>query len=186
LFRTQLNSFKITYCRSTTDDELKQILDLQQKNLFSNVSEIEQKQEGFVTVSHSLKLLKAMNNVCPHIIAKAKDKVVGYALCMHPMFSNKIDVLKPMFQEIETLVPRIEKYIVMGQVCVDQDFRKKGIFRNLYGTMQNAVQPEFKSIITGVDAKNERSLQAHYAIGFKLLKSHVSDGHDWQLITLKT
>jgi hypothetical protein len=41
-----------------------------------------------------------MNAVCPHIIAKVDDKVVGCALCMHPLFSAVIAVLKSMFDEI--------------------------------------------------------------------------------------
>ena len=46
--------------------------------MFANVSEEEQHKEGFLTVSDSFELLKNMNAVCPHMIAK--DKVVGYTL----------------------------------------------------------------------------------------------------------
>lgn len=175
----------VTYKRATDASELKQILELQQRNLFAKVSVEEQHKEGFLTVSHSFGLLKKMNAVCPHIIAKAKDEVVGYTLCMHPKFSNEIEILKPMFLEIETIIPKIENYIIMGQVCVDKNYRKKGVFRNLYQNMSEFLKPEFDSIITEVDAKNTRSLKAHYAVGFKLLKSHISGGQDWELIILK-
>ena len=39
---------------------------------------------------------------------------------MHPKFSNEIDILKPMFKEINSVVPHDEKYMVMGQICIDK------------------------------------------------------------------
>lgn len=175
----------VTYKRATDASELKQILELQQRNLFARISVEEQHKEGFLTVSHSFELLKKMNAVCPHIIAIANNKVVAYMLCMHPKFSNEIEILKPMFLEIETVIPKIENYIIMGQVCVAKNYREKGVFRKLYETMSDSLKPEFDAIITEVDAKNIRSLNAHYAIGFKHLKSYNSVGQDWELIILK-
>ncbi len=126
-----------------------------------------------------------MNEVCPHIIAKDKDKVVGYTLCMHPMFSEELEFLKPMFNELRAILTEDEKFIVMGQNCIDKGYRKKGIFRNLYQTMKQVTSPEFECIITEVDAKNKRSINAHYAIGFTHLITHLSNGRSWKLILLK-
>ncbi|NAS12603.1 GNAT family N-acetyltransferase [Poritiphilus flavus] len=176
---------EIVYDRAKSGKDLEQILDLQKRNLFANVSEEERQQEGFVTVSHSLDLLEEMNEACPHIIAKHRDTVVAYALCMDPAFSQKIEVLKPMFAEIETVIPAAESYIVMGQICVDKDYRKKGIFRMLYKTMQEATADRYGRIITEVDARNERSLQAHYSVGFSDLKLYQADGRQWCLIQLQ-
>ncbi len=177
---------EIVYGRAKSTKDLEQILDLQKRNLFANVSEEERQQEGFVTVSHSLELLEKMNSVCPHIIAKYSDVVVGYALCMDPAFSQEIDVLKPMFAEIDTVYPSGERYIVMGQICIDKNFRKKGIFRMLYKTMRKVTSADFGSIITEVDARNQRSLHAHYSVGFSELKLYkANDGREWCLIQLK-
>lgn len=175
----------ISYCTATTKEELEQILALQQANLWANVSPEEKEKDGFVTVEHNFDILHQMNEVCPHIIAKDGDIVAAYALCMHPKFADKIDILKPMFAEIDTVVPKNEKYIAMGQICVGKNYRNQGIFRGLYNAMKAHVQPEFESIVTEVDAKNTRSLQAHYAVGFKELKTYFSDDRDWVLISLK-
>ncbi|MCM4171265.1 N-acetyltransferase [Arenibacter sp. TNZ] len=172
----------VTSC--TKDSELQQILSLQQKNLITNLGPGEKEKEGFVTVSHTLELLTKMNTACPHIIAKDQEKVVGYALCMHPLFGNDIEVLKPMFKEIASVVPKAEPYMVMGQICIDKEYRRRGIFRKLYETMKNTIQPYFTSIITEVDASNLRSLEAHYAVGFKDLKTYSAGGQDWKLIVL--
>lgn len=173
----------VTYHRVSTDEELHQILALQKNNLPQDLSNSEKQKEGFVTVHHSFVILKAMNDRCRHIIAKHDNKVVGYALCMHPYFANEIDVLKPMFDEVSTLLFN-ETYIIMGQICISKAYRKQGVFRGLYNTMSQELKMLFKKTITEVDVKNVRSLQAHYAIGFADLTEYHSGGQDWMLISL--
>lgn len=176
----------IVFTRVTKDTELEQVLGLQRRNLLTTVSSEEKEKEGFVTVSHTLDMLQRMNRVCPHFIAKDGDLVVGYALCMHPRFGEDIEVLKPMFREMETLLPQHKRYLVMGQICIDKAYRKMGVFRKLYETMSASVFPNYSLIITEVDAVNIRSLNAHYAIGFKEIKSYSFGGQDWKLIGLET
>lgn len=175
----------IVYGRATSEEDLNQILDLQQKNLSGVVSSEEKKVEGFVTVCHTLDILRAMNEVCPHMVAKSDEIVVGYALCMHPKFADEIEVLRPMFDKIGTIRPKVENYIVMGQICIDKAYRGQGVFRQLYRTMRKKVQREFKLIITEVDAENERSLHAHYAVGFEELTTYRSEGQEWMVIWLR-
>ena len=172
----------ITYSLAKSKDDLIQILALQQKNHSSIVSSEEKKKEGFVTISHSYEVLEKMNNLCPHIIAKDGFDIVGYALCMHPDFTNEIELLKPMFLEIEGILPNKVKYITMGQICIDITYRKQGVFRKLYAAMKIAIRPEFNTVITEVAASNTRSLQAHYAIGFKDLKVYNSNNQEWHII----
>ena len=87
----------ITYSRASTLEELEQILTLQKNNLPENLSHKEKIEQGFVTVKHSLEILKRMNDECAHTIAKNNNKVVGYALSMTNNFASEIEVLKPMF-----------------------------------------------------------------------------------------
>lgn len=177
---------QLRYCSAKTEDELKQILALQKKNLPNAISEEERIKEGFVTVSHDLDLLVRMNLVFPHTIVKDGNTLVGYALSMHPQFADDIEVLKPMFAETEAVLGPDENYIIMGQVCVAKAYRGKGVFRKLYKTMLSEIQPAFNCIITEVDSANTRSLYAHYAVGFKELKKYNSGGRDWHLIILKS
>jgi predicted GNAT family N-acyltransferase len=165
--------------------ELKQILALQKENIPKALSSKEMEQEGFLTVTHTLNLLDRMNKVCSHIIAKENGKVIGYALCMHPKFGNEIDVLKPMFEEINSVLSPNEKYMVMGQVCIHKEYRKMGIFQNLYKKMRVVIRTNYDCIITEVDALNKRSLKAHFAVGFIELKTYNSNGRRWHLLVLK-
>lgn len=175
----------IRYTTVSAEDELLQILELQKANLASAVSEDESRNEGFVTVVHSLDLLRRMNERCAHVLAKSGNRVVGYALSMHPDFSREVDILKPMFREIEKVQSSREPFLIMGQICIDKAYRKQGIFRGLYQEMLNKYRKEFTQIITEVDTRNRRSLGAHYAVGFRELSQYQSNGRDWHLIVLK-
>ena len=175
----------VVYKQAESLKELEQILDLQQRNLPKNISQEESTKEGFVTVEHTLNLLKSMNDVCGHIIAVDDGQVVGYALCMHPQFANDIEVLRPMFQEIDKTIKGQVNYMAMGQICVAKSHRGQGVFRKLYQTMQEKLPEGFDTIITEVDGKNKRSLAAHTAIGFTTLTIYHSDGKEWHIIMLK-
>lgn len=175
----------IRYTQASSIDHLEQILLLQRQNLPKNLIEGEKEREGFLTVEHSLEVLKAMNDECRHVIALENKKVVAYALCMHPKFAESIEVLKPMFYEINKVIEGKNNYMVMGQICVAKPHRGQGVFRRLYETMKEKLPEGFDAIITEVDAKNQRSIHAHRAVGFTELKRYQSEGKDWSLITLK-
>lgn len=175
----------VEYSRATTEKELRDILELQRQNLPEQLSEELKQRDGFLTVKHSFDLLKRMNDVCPHIVARNGDRIVGYALCMHPDFKDEIPVLFSMFKIIEEQ-SGIESFIVMGQICVAEDYRGKGIFRGLYLKMKEETSSFCDSIITEVDGRNTRSLEAHLAVGFKVVKNYISGGREWNLISLST
>ena len=172
----------VTYTVITSEAELRQIIALQRNNLPVSISKSEKESEGFVTVQHDYAILKKMNDQQPHIIAKDGDKVVGYALCMLKNFKDDIEVLKPMFSKIDKHLNPSTSYITMGQICIDKAYRRQGIFRGLYNTMKSELHQKYDLLITEVASSNLRSLQAHYAIGFKTLLIYTSDDIEWHLI----
>ena len=174
----------IIYKRVDSNKELIQILELQRANIPSIISEEDKVKEGFVTVHHTFEILKAMNNKCAHIIAKNNDKVIGYALCMLKEFKEEIEVLRPMFKQIDSCLNNDETYIVMGQICIDKQFRKQGVFRGLYNLMKQEMSSLYDMIITEVNVANTRSMNAHYAIGFKTLYSYRSNNQNWKILYL--
>ena len=146
------------------------------------MSSEEKLQEGFVTVQHSVALLKQMNSACAHIIAKDNDILVGFALVMLPDFRRQIAVLIPMFERIDELLLKDKTYVVMGQICINKNYRKQGIFRGLYHFYREELQHQFDYLITEVATINIRSIQAHHAIGFKIIDTYHEDGIEWNII----
>ncbi|MEW7289816.1 GNAT family N-acetyltransferase [Aquimarina sp. 2304DJ70-9] len=173
---------KIDYTCTSTIDELEQIIQLQHHNLPSSISITEKQKEGFVTVQHDLDILKRMNDLQPHIIAKDDDNVVGYALSMVKDFKNDIEVLKPMFDKIDRQIGDKISYVVMGQICIDKAYRKQGIFKGLYHKMRDELKSKYNLLITEVAANNNRSLQAHYTVGFTDLLVYDAKGITWHIV----
>ncbi|WP_378186236.1 GNAT family N-acetyltransferase [Aquimarina sp. W85] len=172
----------IIYTTVTLVEELHQIIKLQQENLPIAVTAEEKEKEGFVTVQHTISILKKMNDQEPHIIAKDQNSVVGYALCMTQKFKNDIEILKSMFIEIDKHLNSDISYIIMGQICIDKAYRKQGVFRGLYAKMREELNEKYDLLITEVAADNIRSLKAHDALGFETLTTYKSNGIKWHLI----
>jgi len=146
----------INFTIATSEEELKQIITLQRKNLTASISTNEKQKEGFVTVQHDIEVLKKMNDTQAHIIAKSGDTVVG----LNPTTT----------------------YITMGQICIDKAYRKQGLFRGLYQTMKKELSKKYELLITEVAASNTRSLQAHYAVGFSDLLVYTSNDVIWHIV----
>ena len=73
----------------------------------------------------------------------------------------------------------------MGQVCVDKNVRKQGVFSKLYAHLIEATKTDFDYIITEISSKNQPSLKAHAALGFKLVHQHKSPlGEEWNVVIL--
>tara|TARA_R110002020_G_scaffold82758_9_gene205201 strand:+ start:2339 stop:2884 length:546 start_codon:yes stop_codon:yes gene_type:complete len=177
---------KIEYVQASTHIELEQILKLQKDNLPVNLSEKIQKKEGFLTVEHNLEILVKLNADFPHTIAKSNNSVVGYALSMDPKFKNEIPILEPLFEKAKAMSYDEKRYIVMGQICIAKPFRNQGIFRGLYKKMKEFTSDRYDHIITEVNARNERSLNAHLAVGFEIIKVYNHYEQTWNVIALKT
>ena len=94
-------------------------------------------------------------------------------------YGNELEILKPLFNLVNTLTfdnVRLQKvrYFVMGQVCVAKAVRKQGVFSKLYAQLIEAAKTDFDYIITEISSKNQPSLKAHTAVGFKLVHQHKS------------
>jgi len=177
----------VKFTTAQTKKDLEQVLNLQYLNLPKNISAQEAIQQGFVTVHHDFDLLEAMNSPHPHIIAKANDQVVGYALVMLPSFGDKVEVLKPMFQMISGLdykgKPLVEAaYFVMGQVCVSKDFRGQQVFSGMYHKMKEEMSPHYDCIVTEIAIRNTRSMRAHEKVGFKTIHIFEDETEEWAIV----
>lgn len=179
---------QFTTAKSTQD--LQQILALQQANRPKNLTTAEVKDQGFVTVEHDFALLKKMNAPFPHIVAKAGNQVVAYALVMLSSLRNDIPVLVPMFEKIDDLVVDGKamselSYVVMGQVCVGKNYRGQGVFAGLYKKMAMEMKQDFDYVITEIATRNTRSMRAHEREGFQILLEFEDGVEEWAIVGLK-
>lgn len=181
---------KPQYTFPNSSNDFGKIVVLQKENLPDYISETESKEQGFLTVRHSEELLKSMNELGGHALAKVGDNVVGYALFMSKELEQTIPVLTPMFEQFKKVNWKgtsiyESNYFVMGQVCVDKDFRGQGVFGGLYDFLKKINKEKYNYIVTEVATRNTRSIRAHEKVGFELANVYKSEeGEEWAIVVL--
>lgn len=179
---------EFVFTAASTDEELRQILDLQCQNVEERLEREEVAREGFVTVRHDLPLLRDMNRAEPHVIALFDGSVAGYALVMLRGFEERVPVLGPMFAVLDGLEYagrplKLSSYFVMGQVCVAKPFRGQGVFDGLFRCMRDRYAARYELVVTEVARRNTRSLRAHSRVGFERLhRYHDPGGEEWDVV----
>ncbi len=178
----------LEYKRVSTEKELHQLLDLQKRNLKSNLSSDEISSQGFVTVNHSFDDIKKMHNIEPSVITKDGDDVISYAIAMTEVSKADIPALIPMFEMFATIDYNGKKiadfnYIVVGQVCVDKNYRGMKIFDNAYDFYKASFKDKYDFAITEIALENTRSLRAHERVGFKTVHEFKDVfGIEWAIV----
>lgn len=171
----------------TTAEELEEILALQQRNLQQNIDAAEMQAQGFVTLIHDLDVLQKMHSLSPSIVAKENGKVIGYALVMLRECRELVPGLEPMFKNFDSLPYKGRalneyRFYVMGQVCIEKQYRRTGLFDQLYQKHKEIYSGQFDFVVTEVATRNQRSLRAHERVGFETLHIHRDDLDEWAVI----
>ncbi len=179
----------IEYTTVQTEAELQQLYTLMQANLLANVTTEIAQNQGFVTIPYQLDLLREMNNQAPHIIAKEGEKVVGYALTASPKIKHSF--FDPLVETLSTLTYKGKlisesSYYLMGQVCVAEGYRGRGIFDGMYQHHRNTYSSQFDYLITDISVRNTRSQAAHRRVGFQPIHTFTDSTatHDTWVIVL--
>ena len=171
----------------TSTEELQQILALQQLNLKQNIDADEKKEQGFVTMQFTLSMLQDMHSLAPSIIVKDDDKVIGYAMVLLKEGRKLYPDLDPLFQLFDTLSWKGKllfnyRFYIMGQVCVDKNYRGQGVFDMLYHKHRDIYKDVFDFIITDISSDNHRSLRAHERVGFEIIHTYRDKLDEWKVV----
>lgn len=171
----------------TSRDELMQIHQLNQQNLKTNLSKREQQEQGFVTWLYPLSLLEQVHALVPSIIVKDDDRVVGYALIapleagqFHPDLQTMINNLQLLDYKGRPFSSY--QYYIMGQVCIDKDYRGKGIFKMLFQKHKELHSNKYDLIATEISTSNYRSQKAHENVGFKTIYTYRDELDEWNVV----
>lgn len=170
-----------------TVNELEQILLLQQQNLPKNISKDEFKTQGFVTFQHNLEILQQFHHLAPSVIVKDDDNVIAYALTVVNEARHIFPPMESMFSLLETLQWKGKpfhdfRYYEMGQICVDEDHRGKGVFEMLYQQHKRSYSHKFDLLVTKISTKNHRSLRAHEKAGFEIIVVEKDELDEWVVV----
>ena len=177
----------ITATVVTSANELQQIIDLQRKNLKQHISQEEKEQQGFLTMEFSMPMIQQLHDLAPSVIAKDNDKVIAFAIVLLQEGRTAYPDLEPMFLNFENLQwnnkpLKAYSFYVMGQICVDKDYRGKGLFDILYRQHREIYQKQFDFIVTEISTSNYRSLNAHKRVGFKTINTFRDKMDEWDVV----
>ena len=171
----------------TNDDELLQIHQLNRENLKGNISQQEQEEQGFVTWLYPVSLLRQIHELAPSVIVKDGNKVVGYALVTPLEAGSFHPDLQVMMDHLEQLVykgkPLAEyRYYIMGQVCIDKEYRGKGVFKMLFEKHREIYGNSYDLLVTEVSSSNYRSQKAHEKVGFTTIHTYSDALDEWNVV----
>ncbi|NND94412.1 MAG: GNAT family N-acetyltransferase [Flavobacteriales bacterium] len=170
-----------------TERDLEQIMSLQLLNHKMSLNAQERKSNGFVTLKHELKQLKKMMASAPQVVARCGDEIVGFALVLLKEQSDMFPILQPMFDlfdetEYEGRLLGETDYYVMGQVCIEANYRGQGIFHQLYEEHKRLLSSRFEHCLTEASIHNKPSMRAHEKVGFITIKEYSDHTDDWAML----
>lgn len=168
-----------------TRDDLARIIDLQRANLEVNARD--PLGQGFVTVVHSVDVLERMHALAPSVVVRDGDALAGYALVMLQEHAPLVPVLATMFTNLRTLSFRSRplaemRWYVMGQVCVAESHRGRGVFDALYAGHARCYGHVYDLVVTEAATRNTRSLRAHARVGFETIDTYRDEVDEWAVI----
>ncbi len=151
--------------RAATELDFTGILDLQARNLYSNLAATELP-SGFVTTPFSrdlLRLLLVKNGV---FVAENEQQIIGYLLAGDWDFFVQWGIFKMMIDRLPLLNLQGREITVAnsfqyGPICVDRSSRGSQVFPELFGLMRSTFVPKFPIGVTFINKINERSFAAH-------------------------
>ena len=170
-----------------SDSHLGQIVALQRRYLRRVLSPEDQDEQGFVYAEHDVPLLRRMAAELPQAIAVGDGKVIGYCLSFPVSLRREMPKLELMFVQLDrcSYMGRplaSHRFFVGGQVCVDRDYRGRGLLGRLYREVRRSLATPFELCVTEIASRNRVSLRAHAKMGFRPLVTYSDGSEEWVVV----
>ena len=171
--------------------DLQGILELQERNLFDNLSESEKK-NGFVTTPFSISQLEDLLTRRGLFIAESKEKVMGYTMAagwnyfsQWPIFLFMVSRFSgSSFNGIQISDQNTFQY---GPVCIDSTLRGTNAFPRLFEEMRIELSSRYTIGITFINKVNERSYNAHiHRLGMTVIDEFAFSGREYYSLAFDT
>jgi hypothetical protein len=178
-------------CRIATESDIAGILDLQSKNLYTNLSELERK-DGFVTTPFTSEQVRSLIAQTGVFVAEKEGAIVGY------VFAGSWDYFAqwPIFPLMVSRFPQLSFHCAevtaddtfqYGPVCIDRQLRGSGAFVELFEMMRSQFALWFPVGVTFINQRNERSLVAHTRkLGLEIIDEFEFGGNSFYGLAFST
>ena len=145
--------------------DLPSLLELQEANLFGNLP-TEQHNDGFLSARFAADQFAQMNRDAAVVVAEDHGRIVGYACSASVDFSRQFPILDAMITTFGRLTYLSTTLIdarvcIYGPVCVDRNFRRRGVLRGLISGLKAELAGQFDVAAAFISKANSHSLGAH-------------------------
>ncbi|MCE5189579.1 MAG: GNAT family acetyltransferase [Eubacteriales bacterium] len=163
--------------RNATVEDIPQIQALQKTYHISSIRE-EDKKNGFVTTLFTAEqmqeLIEQENGIS---ITCDSDRVVAYAMAGSWSFWSKWPLFEYMISDLGNIryagrTLDTENSYQYGPVCIDADYRGKGILESIFRFSARQMRLRYPVLITFINQINTRSFAAHTGkVGLDVIKT---------------
>jgi hypothetical protein len=141
------------------------ILDLQSRNLYTNLSPIELP-SGFVTTPFTPDLLRQLMIQTGVFVVEDRGEIFGYLLAGDWNFFSQWGIFNVMIDRLPKLsfqnqAITVDNSFQYGPICIDVAIRGTDIFPQLFEFMRSSFAPKFPIGVTFINKLNQRSFAAH-------------------------
>ena len=151
-----------------TNNHIDGILELQRKNLVTNLKD-DEKSDGFVTTPFTIEQIKDLINLDGVFIAldvDAENKVISYVMCASWQYWVAWPMFEYMASFLDTLEYKNQKLTMnnsyqYGPICVDKEYRGNKIFENIFEFARENMSKRYPILVTFINKINKRSYEAH-------------------------
>ncbi len=173
-------------CRRATEHDFKKVVELQNANLVSVLTEHE-KEDGFLSGGFNEVQYAEMSRDGFVIVAYESDELIGFLGVGSLEFNRSYPLPAAMIEKLPSITYKDKtldqyKLCLAGPVCVSKSHRGKGIFQSMYNEMHNNTAADVDLITTLISTSNQRSLAAHEKVGLEKIGKFEHDGRSFHLL----
>ena len=156
----------ILYRRAGPDD-YPAILRIQSANYIANLAG-EDRKKGFLSAEFTSEQVAAMAEDLGTMLAIVENNVAGFLCAFRKEFNHGSPVIEKMLESYDRVCfegQSLSSYndYIYGPVCIDRDYRGKGLLRGLYEAQKRDLTGQFDIGVAFVARNNAHSLRAHVA-----------------------
>ena len=167
--------------REASPADFEGILRLQYQNLRTTLQG-EDLSQGFLSIEFTKEQLYRIHGELGIFVALQDTRLIGYLMAeslehaaRSPLIAYMLKRLKDMAHEGAALFS--SRLFVYGPVCVERQFRGRGILEGLFEVMKKRLRDNYDAGIAFVSERNPRSLQAHTGkLGMRVIDEFEFEG----------
>lgn len=173
--------------RRASDADWGAILELQEANLFHNLTE-EERAQGFLSVRFPRDRFIEMDGGGAVVVAEDAGRIAGYACASTQAFNARVPIIAAMmevFPGLSFLGRPLQSpaTVIYGPVCVDSRYRGKGVFRGLVDALKQELRGRYETATAFIAKSNVRSLAAHVeGLGMAIVGDFEFDGRSFWIV----